>query len=44
MRVYIVRHGETESNVKRLFQGRINTGINENGISQAKQAQEYFED
>jgi len=44
MKVYIVRHGETESNVKRLFQGRINTGINETGIIQAKQVQKYFED
>ncbi|MDD2377633.1 MAG: histidine phosphatase family protein [Bacilli bacterium] len=44
MKIYVVRHGETESNVKRLFQGRINTGLNEHGIDQAIEVKNHFKD
>lgn len=31
MKIYIVRHGETDYNAKRLMQGQLNTSLNENG-------------
>ncbi|MDD2435411.1 MAG: histidine phosphatase family protein [Bacilli bacterium] len=42
MNIYVVRHGQTESNAKRLFQGRINTGLNDCGIDQAIDLRNYF--
>ncbi|MCK4730379.1 MAG: histidine phosphatase family protein [Candidatus Aenigmarchaeota archaeon] len=35
MRLLIVRHGETEYNTKKIFQGIINEKLNQNGIDQA---------
>ena len=32
MRIYMIRHGETDMNVKRLLQGRSNSALNENGV------------
>ncbi|MBR2562794.1 MAG: histidine phosphatase family protein [Eubacterium sp.] len=32
MQIYIIRHGETDWNVKRLLQGRSDARLNENGI------------
>jgi len=37
---YIVRHGETDWNVKRIIQGQTDIDLTENGIMQAKQAAE----
>lgn len=34
MNLYVLRHGETNYNLKGKFQGRINTDLNENGIKQ----------
>lgn len=39
---YFVRHGETDWNLKGLFQGQKDIPLNENGISQAKQLSEYL--
>jgi len=35
MRLLIIRHGETEYNSKKIFQGTINEKLNQNGINQA---------
>ena len=35
MKAYILRHGQTDWNLRRLFQGQIDTDINEEGIRQA---------
>ncbi len=40
--IYIVRHGETDNNKKRVLQGRSNLPLNEAGIEQAKKVKEYF--
>ena len=37
MRIYIVRHGETESNRKGVFQGRVNSQLLESGFELARQ-------
>ena len=34
--IYIVRHGETNQNVKRIIEGHGDTPLNENGEMQAK--------
>ena len=34
--IILVRHGETEWNVKEVFRGRIDVGLNETGVKQAK--------
>ena len=36
MKLYFVRHGETEWNVKKKIQGKTDIPLNENGIRQAK--------
>ncbi len=36
MKLYIVRHGETSWNVKKLLQGKTGISLNENGIKQVK--------
>lgn len=41
--IYIIRHGETQKNKKKLLQGRSNDPLNEAGILQAQKAREYFE-
>lgn len=36
MKIFVMRHGETESNRKRLYQGSSDIPLNENGIRQAE--------
>ena len=36
--IYIIRHGQTELNNRRIIQGRSDHPLNENGLAQAKQA------
>lgn len=43
MYIYLVRHGETDWNKRRLVQGRIDLHINENGIKQAEAMVDLFE-
>src|SRR5215468_5147094 len=35
MRVFVLRHGETDWNVARRLQGQVNTSLNTNGVRQA---------
>ena len=37
MELYVVRHGQTEYNVKKVFQGHIDIPLNEVGEKQAKE-------
>src|SRR3954468_25046965 len=43
MRVYLLRHGETDWNVARRLQGTMNTPLNANGIRQAESWRTYFD-
>ena len=36
MQIYVIRHGETEANVKGIFQGNTDFPLNENGIKLAR--------
>ena len=36
IRIYLVRHGETEANRKGIIQGQLDTSLNETGIRQAQ--------
>lgn len=40
MKIYILRHGETDWNRQRLLQGRSNIGLNENGRKLARETAE----
>ena len=40
MKLYIIRHGETEWNVQKRLQGVSDTNLNEKGIEMAKQTAE----
>jgi len=42
MEIYVVRHGQTEYNVKNIFQGHVNVPLNEVGIQQAKETANKF--
>lgn len=42
MKVYIMRHGETVWNSKRIIQGRTNNRLSKNGISQVTRQSENF--
>ena len=44
MRIYLIRHGETEWNTKRLLQGATDIPLNENGIEVAKITSEALKD
>lgn len=39
MNLYVIRHGEVELNVKRLLNGRNNSCLTDQGITQAKKKQ-----
>lgn len=39
-RIYIVRHGETDENRTGIFQGQLDTPLNEDGIEQARRVAE----
>lgn len=42
MKVYLVRHGETDMNVRNMFYGWTDADINAKGVSQAKELREAF--
>ena len=44
MEIYVVRHGETDYNVKHVFQGHADIPLNEVGIEQAKETALKFKD
>ncbi|HLD02759.1 MAG TPA: histidine phosphatase family protein [Candidatus Nanoarchaeia archaeon] len=44
MKVYIVRHGETDYNKNKVFQGQIDSHLTEEGIRQAKDLAERLKD
>jgi bisphosphoglycerate-dependent phosphoglycerate mutase len=35
--IHIVRHGETDANRQKIFQGQLDTDLNANGLDQARQ-------
>lgn len=43
MEIYVVRHGQTDYNVKQVFQGHIDIPLNDVGINQAKETASKFE-
>lgn len=43
-KIYLIRHGQTDSNTVRRFQGRINTELNDTGKQQAVKLAEFFRD
>ncbi len=44
MKIYFVRHGETDMNVRNMFYGWYDADINAKGISQAEELREAFRD
>jgi len=44
MELYIMRHGQTESNRQHLLQGQMNTKLSEDGIQQAQEARQHFQE
>jgi probable phosphoglycerate mutase len=42
MRLIVVRHGETEGNVRKLLQGQMDVPLNGNGMEQARKVAERF--
>ena len=43
-RLYLLRHGQTELNLRHIAQGRIDSPLTELGKSQAKNARDYFKE
>lgn len=44
MRIYAIRHGLTDANIKRIYNGLMDEDINEIGIDQAKKTREIMKD
>lgn len=44
MKLYVVRHGQTDWNLNGLLQGNTDIYLNENGINQAKEIQQKLKD
>jgi broad specificity phosphatase PhoE len=44
MKLYVVRHGETDWNKKKFMQGNTDVSLNETGVSQAKMISEKLKD
>ncbi len=44
MKLYFMRHGQTEYNTKHLLQGRMNTDLTADGRRQAAEARQHFAD
>lgn len=42
MSIYVVRHGQTDYNMKNVFQGHIDSKLNEVGIEQARETANQF--
>lgn len=42
MKLYLVRHGQTNANAQGIVQGWLDTELNENGIAQAIEVAEHF--
>lgn len=42
MRLYLVRHGQTDMNKNQMFYGWTDVDINAEGVRQAKRLREYF--
>ena len=43
MKLYIIRHGETDSNANGIVQGWLDTELNEKGLAQAVEAAKQFD-
>ncbi|MCI9064039.1 MAG: histidine phosphatase family protein [Clostridia bacterium] len=44
MKLYVIRHGQTDCNIKLLFNGRFDEDINDKGIMQANEASKIVKD
>jgi broad specificity phosphatase PhoE len=44
MKIYLVRHGQTNANKDKIIQGRTDNPLNQTGIEQAKSVGKYFKD
>lgn len=44
MKIYVVRHGETNENIGHIMQGNMDTVLNENGRNQARLAKQEIKD
>ena len=42
MKIYVVRHGQTDYNIKKVFQGHIDIPLNETGEKQAQETASKF--
>lgn len=44
MKLYLIRHGESENNNKKMWTGWMDVNLTENGINQAKNVSKYIKD